>query len=90
MSKYYQCFTVLCFKHFFDIFFPAKLRRVKDEEWPLKICLDWELENVHNHRLVLQENETGEIDVCIAKKCHCFNAESTKHNCSKQHFKICY
>ena len=41
----------------------AKLRRVKDEELPLKICLDWELENVQNHRLVLQENETGEIDV---------------------------
>lgn len=40
----------------------AKLRRVKDEEWPLKLCLDWELENVNNHRLVLQENETGEID----------------------------
>ena len=45
--------------------FAAKLRRVKDEELPLKICLDWELENVQNHRLVLQENETGEIDVRI-------------------------
>ena len=45
--------------------FSAKLRRVKDEEWPLKICLDWELDNVLNHRLVLQENETGEIDVSL-------------------------
>ena len=50
---------------FLFVCFTAKLRRVKDEELPLKICLDWELENVQNHRLVLQENETGEIDVCI-------------------------
>ncbi|XP_052278747.1 uncharacterized protein LOC127877142 isoform X1 [Dreissena polymorpha] len=40
----------------------ARIRRVKDSESPLAICLSWDLENVHNHRLVLQENETGEID----------------------------
>ncbi|XP_060587830.1 ras association domain-containing protein 1 homolog [Ruditapes philippinarum] len=40
----------------------ARLRRVKDTEFPLAICLSWDLENAHNHRLVLQENETGEID----------------------------
>lgn len=40
----------------------ARLRRVKDNEYPLAICLSWELENVNNHRLVLQENETGEVD----------------------------
>lgn len=36
---------------------------MKDAEIPLAICLAWELENVNNYRLVLQENETGEIDV---------------------------
>ncbi|XP_052780027.1 uncharacterized protein LOC128217145 isoform X1 [Mya arenaria] len=40
----------------------ARIRRVKDIESPLAICLSWEFENIHNHRLVLQENETGEID----------------------------
>ncbi|XP_045164575.2 uncharacterized protein LOC123528701 [Mercenaria mercenaria] len=40
----------------------ARLRRVKDGEYPLAICLSWDLDNAHNHRLVLQENETGEID----------------------------
>jgi len=40
----------------------AKLRRLKDQECPLKTCLEWELENLSNHRLVLQENESGEID----------------------------
>ena len=44
---------------------PARIRRVKDIESPLAICLSWDLDNVHNHRLVLQENETGEIDVRI-------------------------
>ncbi|WAR25221.1 RASF1-like protein [Mya arenaria] len=39
-----------------------RIRRVKDIESPLAICLSWEFENIHNHRLVLQENETGEID----------------------------
>lgn len=41
----------------------ARIRRVKDGEIPLAICLSWELDNVNNYRLVLQENETGEIDV---------------------------
>lgn len=36
---------------------------MKDAEIPLAICLAWELETVNNYRLVLQENETGEIDV---------------------------
>lgn len=40
----------------------AKIRRVKDNEYPLSLCLTWELDNINNHRLVLQENETGEVD----------------------------
>ncbi|KAL3853360.1 hypothetical protein ACJMK2_016908, partial [Sinanodonta woodiana] len=39
----------------------AKLRRVGDKECPLQVCLSWDSENLANHRLVLQENETGEI-----------------------------
>ena len=45
------------------LFIVAKLRRVKDHEFPLAICLSWDMEGEGQNRLVLQENETGEIDV---------------------------
>lgn len=41
----------------------VKLRRVKDSEFPLITCLSWNIESPNRHRLVLQENETGEIQV---------------------------
>ncbi|ESO82339.1 hypothetical protein LOTGIDRAFT_81505, partial [Lottia gigantea] len=39
----------------------VKLRRVTDKEYPLHICLNWDTEYLKRYRLVLQENETGEI-----------------------------
>ncbi|KAK6177499.1 hypothetical protein SNE40_015590 [Patella caerulea] len=39
----------------------VKLRRVTDKEYPLHICLNWDPEHLKRYRLVLQENETGEI-----------------------------
>lgn len=40
-----------------------KLWRVGDKDFPLKVCLNWGCEDLKKHRLVLQENETGEIEV---------------------------
>lgn len=67
VSRWYTVNTSKQFFHYF--IFSAKLRRVKDNEYPLLICLSWDAENAHNHRLVLQENETGEIDVSPCLNC---------------------
>lgn len=39
----------------------TKLRRLNDKEAPLSVCLEWENEKIPHSRLVIQENETGEI-----------------------------
>jgi len=41
----------------------VKLRRMPETENPLNTCLHWEEDKVLCTRLVLQENETGEIVV---------------------------
>lgn len=39
----------------------VRLRRLHDKDFPLRAILDWDPERIRNYRLVLQENETGEI-----------------------------
>ncbi|GFN90941.1 ras association domain-containing protein 1 [Plakobranchus ocellatus] len=39
----------------------VRLRRLNDKDFPLRAILDWDPERIRNYRLVLQENETGEI-----------------------------
>ncbi|KAL5014591.1 hypothetical protein ScPMuIL_008861 [Solemya velum] len=39
----------------------VKLRRIGDKESPLAVTLNWDTTQIHKFRLVLQENETGEI-----------------------------
>lgn len=46
-----------------NCFIAAKLRRLNDKEAPLSVCLEWENEKIPHSRLVIQENETGEIMV---------------------------
>ena len=42
---------------------PVRLRRVTDKEFPLMVILEWKPTDTSRFRLVLQENETGEIVV---------------------------
>ncbi|XP_076469604.1 uncharacterized protein LOC143299947 [Babylonia areolata] len=39
----------------------VKLRRLTDKDFPLLALLSWKPDNIKHYRLVLQENETGEI-----------------------------
>ena len=50
------------------LYFPVKLRRVPDKEYPLLTSLEWDPDKLSYIRLVLQENETGEIMVGIIYK----------------------
>ncbi|XP_059169698.1 uncharacterized protein LOC131951346 [Physella acuta] len=39
----------------------VRLRRLTDKDFPLRAILTWDPERIKNYRMVLQENETGEI-----------------------------
>ncbi|KAI8782018.1 ras association domain-containing protein 5 isoform X2 [Biomphalaria glabrata] len=39
----------------------VRLRRLTDKDFPLRAMLTWDPERMKNYRIVLQENETGEI-----------------------------
>ncbi|KAH9487794.1 hypothetical protein Btru_068354 [Bulinus truncatus] len=39
----------------------VRLRRLTDKDFPLRAMLTWDPERIKNYRMVLQENETGEI-----------------------------
>ena len=41
----------------------ATMRRLRDDECPLALCLSWTADGLNFHRFVLQENDTGEIMV---------------------------
>lgn len=41
----------------------VRLCRLNDKDFPLRAALAWDPERFHNYRMVLQENETGEIVV---------------------------
>ncbi|CAL1526220.1 unnamed protein product, partial [Lymnaea stagnalis] len=41
----------------------VRLRRLTDKDFPLRAILTWNPERIKNYRMVLQENETGEIVV---------------------------
>lgn len=43
--------------------FAVKLIRLNDKDFPLVAMMSWEPERIKHYRLVLQENETGEIVV---------------------------
>ncbi|CAG5120809.1 unnamed protein product [Candidula unifasciata] len=39
----------------------VRLRRLTDKDFPLRCLVTWDPERIKNYRMVLQENETGEI-----------------------------
>jgi len=39
----------------------VRLRRLNDKDFPLRALITWDPERIRNYRMVLQENETGEI-----------------------------
>lgn len=47
------------------LFITVKLRRIPDAECPLLTSLEWDPDKLSYIRMVLQENETGEVMVGI-------------------------
>jgi hypothetical protein len=43
----------------------VRLRRLTDKDFPLVAMMGWEPSRIRNYRVVLQENETGEIVVSM-------------------------
>ena len=50
--------TIICI-----LLHAVRLRRLTDKDFPLRALLTWDPERIRNYRMVLQENETGEIVV---------------------------
>ena len=43
----------------------GKLRRLEDGECPLTLAMTWSTQGLLHHRIVLQENDTADIQVSL-------------------------
>jgi hypothetical protein len=41
-----------------------------DDEMPLQLCLGWTAKRLNHHKFLLQENDAGEIQVCVCIVSH--------------------
>ena len=70
----------------------ATMRRLRDDECPLALCLSWTADGLNFHRFVLQENDTGEIMVRATWYTKNINIDISQKEVGCQHFEssLCF